>query len=174
MVSTWRDERRTKGENMFLAKFKPVLRGLLILFLVAASTSALAGDDHHRGRRLSGSWDASITFGSSVIRALYAFHQGGTLAESDNPGFDPNFGGDALSPGLGAWRRSGRTFVARYRKLAFSPAGALAQVYTTTMNFRLARNGELKGTVSIQVAQPDGTVAANLGPLRFTATRLTP
>ncbi|MBT8080067.1 MAG: hypothetical protein KJO31_15925 [Gammaproteobacteria bacterium] len=34
---------------------------------------------------------------------MFSFHGDGTLTEADNPGLDPNFGGDALNPGLGAW-----------------------------------------------------------------------
>lgn len=148
------------------------------MLIGALSIGASASAGPLSGPRVSGaihgSWDATVDFNGLPLRALLAFHQGGTLTEADNPGFDPAFGGNALSPGLGSWKRRGRRFVGRYRKLAYSPSGQLQQTYTSSLELFVLRNGRLSGTVSIEVALPDGTVVARLGPFNIDAGRLRP
>ena len=120
-----------------------------------------------------GSWEATIDFFGTPFRALYSFQRGGTLTESDNPGFDPNFGDNALSPGLGSWKKTSlRSFAAKYRKLAYDVDGQLQEVYTSRMVIRLEKDGSLSGTLSIVVALPDGTVVNELPNLPITAIRI--
>ena len=155
----------------------------LLAVLVAGSNPAFAdrqklrfGYDKppgHSSFRLNGSYDASIDFFGNPIRALYSFHAGGTVTESDNPGFDPNFGGYALSPGLGSWERTGKNeYSAVYRKLAYDTDGFLQEVYTTTMALAKEHDGSLSGTISVSIALPDGTIVGELAELPLTAAPL--
>ena len=68
--------------------------------------SSEQGFRYHAPATITGSWSVTIEFptGNSVV--MYSFHQDGTITESDNPGFDPGFGGDALSPALGQWEKN--------------------------------------------------------------------
>ena len=123
---------------------------------------------------LVGSWQANIDFFGTPAPALYSFQRGGTLTESDNPGFDPNFNDNALSPGIGSWKREGhRNYIATYRKLAFNENGEFQQIYTATMNAKVDKGGILRGTLNIVISLPDGTQVGEIPDLTFTATRIT-
>ena len=159
---------------------------ILILVALMAGSSAWAaapnqhshgdyGHRHHRGATITGSWTVTIQFpfGNSVV--MYSFHRDGTITESDNPGFDPGFGGDALSPALGQWKKTGRRHgVAKYQKLAFNQQGQLTTIYTGNVTVRAKRDGTLEGTLSIDARVPDGEDAPVFSDLPFTATRIAP
>lgn len=152
--------------------FMPTLA--LAMLLGSVSAPALANEAAGTRGGIVGSWDASIDFFGAVSRAMYSFNRDGTLVEADNPGFDPNFNGDALSPGVGAWARTGRfAGTGRYQKFAYDTSGQLTLVYTSTIVLSLSEEGELEGTVSIEVATPDGVVVNEIPELAFTAARIT-
>ena len=71
------------------------------VLLVTVSFASHAGN-YRDFRSIVGAWNASIDFNGATSNAMYIFHRDKTLVEADNPGFDPNFGGDALSPGIGS------------------------------------------------------------------------
>ena len=130
---------------------------------------------YHPSTTITGSWSVTIQFptGNSVV--MYSFHQDGTITESDNPGFDPGFGGDALSPALGQWEKTGRhKGIAKYQKLAFNQQGQLTTIYTGNVKVQAKRNGTLKGTLSIEARLPGGQDATVFSGLPFTATRIAP
>ena len=159
---------------------------LMILFTLLAGSPAWAdtssgnhnyeyGHWYHTPATITGSWSVTIQFptGNSVV--MYSFHQDGTITESDNPGFDPGFGGDALSPALGQWEKTGRRKgIAKYQKLAFNQQGQLTTIYTGNVKVRAKRNGTLKGTLSIEARLPGGQDAPVFSGLPFTATRIAP
>lgn len=150
---------------------------LKLIFAIALSISAanvVAAQNSKWASGFTGTWDSEIDFYGVIYRALYSFHAGGTLTESDNPAFDPNFGGDALSPGLGAWENQGRNHIkARYRKLAYSTEGSLSLTYTSSLDLYLTGKDRWEGTLSIVIALPDGTIVSELNNLPMSATRLT-
>lgn len=152
-----------------IKKFHHYLSTSLGVISVLICHSVSAADNYG----IVGSWDASIDAFGSTSRALYSFHQGGTLTEADNPGFDPGFNGDALSPGLGAWQRtSPSTASATYQKLAYDETGQLTSVYISTMDVSLDNANTISGTVSITVTAPDGSVLSEIPALPFTADRI--
>lgn len=162
---------------MINTKFNRVVCLLAMAFVVFTASQDSFAKDNSNGsshRAVTGSWDASIDFFGAVSRAMYSFHRDGTLTEADNPGFDPNFNGDALSPGIGAWERtSRRNAVAKYQKFAYDVSGQLTQIYVSTIEMKLKRDGTLSGTISIVVSTPDGTVVSEIPGIPFTATRIT-
>ena len=159
-----------------------------LLFFVALLTGSPAWADtfnqhnsgeqgfrYHAPATIAGSWTVTIEFPSGNSVVMYSFHQDGTITESDNPGFDPGFGGDALSPALGQWEKTGRhNGIAKYQKLAFNQQGQLSTIYTGNVKVRAKRNGTLKGTLSIEARLPGGLDAPVFSDLPFTATRIAP
>ena len=100
-------------------------------------------------------------------------HHGGTLTEADNPGFDPGFNGDALSPGIGAWTQTSRNSAsATYQKLAYDTEGQLTSVYVSTMDITLESANSISGMITITISAPDGTVLSEIPDLPFTANRI--
>ncbi len=166
--------------------FLKPLTMLLFLFALLVGSPVLAnpsGQNHsgeyehryHTPATITGSWFVTIQFptGNSIV--MYSFHQDGTITESDNPGFDPGFGGDALSPALGQWEKTGRRKgIAKYQKLAFDPQGQLSTIYTGNVTVRAKRDGTLKGMLSIEARLPGGEDAPVFSDLPFTATRIAP
>lgn len=152
-------------------------RNLFAFVLLAmVSVASHAGKDGDF-RAIVGAWNASIEFNGATSNVLYVFHKDRTLVEADNPGFDPNFGGDALSPGVGSWalskdNESGKEIQAKYQKLAYNKEGKLHLVYTSTMTVNKVQEDSIEGTVSIQIATPDGKVVNEIPPLSFTANKI--
>lgn len=145
--------------------------------LSAATTASATSAPVVSTGLIEGSWSASINFGGAVSLAMYSFHADGTLTEADNPGFDPNFNGDALSPGIGSWEGTSSTGIgarARYQKFAYGTDGTLNLIYTSTMQVRNATEDVLAGTLDLSIALPDGTVVNTIPGLTFTAERITP
>ena len=142
----------------------------------ASSTTAASAVAAPGMPSIEGAWDATITFGGASSRAMYSFHSDSTMTEADNPGFDPNFNGDALSPGIGSWELSSSAGIgarAKYQKFAYGTDGQLNLVYTSTMLMRTAQpSGTLSGVINIEIALPDGTVVSTIPDLPFTATRI--
>jgi len=161
---------------MKIRKLRQVAFSMIIALVTLATAQPSFAGQQAKGHRATivGSWDAEITFGGATSRAMYSFHRDRTLTEADNPGFDPNFGDDALSPGIGSWKPgSRRSGVAKYQKFAYNRSGALNLVYTTTMEMQLNRDGTLTGKISLVIATPDGVVVSEIPNLPFTATRIT-
>ena len=136
-------------------------------------TIALVQNGFAHDGGVAGSWDASIDAFGSTSRAMYSFHQGGTLTEADNPGFDPGFNGDALSPGLGAWALvTLRSVEARYQKFAYNIGGELTSIYVSTIKATLDSDNTMSGTIGIVISAADGTVITEIPDLPFTANRI--
>lgn len=162
--------RSTKG---FAAVAALVLgAGYFISSTEAASAGPSAVSAMHS---VEGAWDATIDFAGVPFRAMYSFHADCTMTEADNPGFDPSFNGDALSPGIGSWEDSpspGIDARAKYQKFAYGVNGLINLVYTSKLQMRNADGDSLNGVVDIEIALPDGTVVNTIPNLTFSATRI--
>jgi len=159
-------------KNRLLNKFSVLVAFMLVVLGTTASAQSVGSVNHNRS--FEGTWDSSINFFGVFYRALYSFHQGGTVSESDNPAVDPTFGGDALSPGLGAWEYAAPNKIkVKYRKLAYDATGALHLVYTSSMSLVMATNSNTwSGTLNIVITSPDGSVINKLTDLPVQAFKL--
>jgi len=163
---------------MFYQNITKFIRFLVFsILIIAIPVNSAAGDykqKSHRHYSFQGTWDSSIDFFGTEFRAMYSFHRGGTLTESDNPAFDPSFGGDALSPGLGVWKRYSKNKIkGKYQKFAYTVDGQLNLVYQSNLLLKLNNRNEWEGTLSIDISTPDGTSVNQFKNLPIKATRLT-
>ncbi len=91
-----------------------------VITLLAVLPLGAFADHGHNIRSLSGSWEATIDFFGTPVRAMFSFFPNGVVLESDNPAIDPNFGNLAFSNGHGKWTRVRRNqFEFKYQKFAY-------------------------------------------------------
>ncbi len=147
--------------------------------MIFGQTRILTPPQDEQGNDLVGVWEAVTPAAvdcqtglpdpnAPIIRVLYKFNQGGTMAEENTDPVDPN-----RTTGHGIWKRaSGRNYTAVYLHYSFAPDGSHIFTIKVRTNITLSRDSNsFTENGTFEVLEPNGNVVFS-GCFKDTANRL--